>query len=42
VIFVGAGYLKQSELYRLGVLVTLFFLAVFLVIGTAWLLLVAA
>jgi DASS family divalent anion:Na+ symporter len=42
VIFVGAGYLKQSELYRLGALVTLFFLAVFLVIGTAWLLLVAA
>jgi divalent anion:Na+ symporter, DASS family len=42
VIFVGAGYLKQSELYRLGVLTTLFFLAVFLVIGTAWLLLVAA
>jgi len=41
VIFVGAGYLAQSELYRLGLLVTLFFLAVFLVIGTAWLLLVA-
>jgi DASS family divalent anion:Na+ symporter len=42
VIFVGAGYLKQSELYRLGLLVTLFFLVVFLVIGTAWLILVAA
>ena len=41
VIFVGAGYLTQRELYRLGLLVTLFFLAVFLVIGTAWLLLVA-
>jgi DASS family divalent anion:Na+ symporter len=40
VIFVGAGYLTQSELYRLGLLMTLFFVAVFLVIGTAWLLLV--
>jgi DASS family divalent anion:Na+ symporter len=41
VIFVGAGYLEQGELYRLGLLVTLFFLAVFLVIGTAWILAVA-
>ena len=40
VIFVGSGYLKQGELYRLGLLVTLFFLAVFLVIGTAWILLI--
>jgi divalent anion:Na+ symporter, DASS family len=40
VIFVGSGYLTQGELYRLGFLLTLFFLAVFLVIGTAWLLLV--
>ena len=40
VIFVGEGYLTQPELYRLGLLVTLFFLAVFLVIGTAWLLVV--
>jgi DASS family divalent anion:Na+ symporter len=40
VIFVGAGYLKQPELYRLGLLVTVFFLAVFLVIGTGWILLV--
>jgi DASS family divalent anion:Na+ symporter len=38
VIFVGAGYLTQRELYRLGLLMTLFFLAVFLVIGTAWIL----
>jgi DASS family divalent anion:Na+ symporter len=36
VIFVGSGYLKQGELYRLGLLATLFFLAVFLVVGTAW------
>jgi len=41
VIFVGSGYLTQPELYRLGLLVTLFFLAVFLVVGTAWILLVA-
>jgi len=41
VIFVSSGYLKQPELYRLGLLVTLFFLAVFLIIGTPWILLVA-
>jgi len=39
VIFVGSGYLTQRELYRMGLLTTLFFLAVFLVIGTAWILL---
>ena len=38
VIFVASGYLQQRELYRLGLFVTLFFLAVFLVIGTAWIL----
>jgi divalent anion:Na+ symporter, DASS family len=41
VIFVGSGYLTQRELYRLGLLTTLLFLAVFLVIGTGWILLVA-
>jgi len=40
VIFVASGYLKQSELYRLGGLVTLFFLLVFLTLGTAWIMLV--
>ena len=40
VIFVGSGYLTQRELYRLGLLSTLFFLAVFLTIGTGWLMLV--
>lgn len=40
VIFVSSGYLAQPELYRLGLLVTLFFLAVFLIIGTPWILLV--
>jgi DASS family divalent anion:Na+ symporter len=41
VIFVGAGYLEQGELYRMGLLSTLFFLAVFLTLGTGWILLVA-
>lgn len=41
VIFVGSGYLTQRELYRLGLLTTLFFLAVFMVIGTGWILLVS-
>jgi len=41
VIFVGSGYLTQRELYRLGALTTLFFLFVFLTVGTGWLMLVA-
>ena len=41
VIFVGSGYLTQRELYRLGAITTAFFLAVFLVIGTVWIRLVA-
>jgi DASS family divalent anion:Na+ symporter len=40
VIFVGSGYLTQRELYRLGLLMTLFFMAVFLMVGTAWILLI--
>jgi divalent anion:Na+ symporter, DASS family len=40
VIFVGSGYLTQRELYWLGLLTTLFFLIVFLTIGTGWLMLV--
>ena len=40
VIFVGSGYLTQKELYRLGLLITLFFMAVFLPVGTAWIALV--
>jgi DASS family divalent anion:Na+ symporter len=40
VIFVGSGYLTQRELYRLGLLLTLFFLVVFLVVGTAWIMLI--
>jgi DASS family divalent anion:Na+ symporter len=41
VIFVGGGYLTQGELYRLGLLTTVFCLVVFLVLGTPWLLFVA-
>ncbi len=41
VIFVGSGYLTQVELYRLGLLTTVFCLLVFLVVGTPWLLFVA-
>jgi len=40
VIFVGSGYLKQNELYKLGLLTTLFYLAIFLTLGTGWILLV--
>ena len=35
IIFVSSSYLTQPELYRLGLLVTLFFVAVFLIIGTS-------
>ena len=38
VIFVASGYLTQPELYRLGLLTTAFFLAIFLLLGTPWLL----
>ena len=40
VIFVGSCHLTQRELYRLGLRVTRFFLVVFLVVGTAWILLI--
>jgi DASS family divalent anion:Na+ symporter len=39
-LFAGSGYLTQGELYRLGILTTLFNLAVYLLIGLPWLLLV--
>jgi DASS family divalent anion:Na+ symporter len=41
VIFVGSGYLTQRELYRLGALTTAFCFAVYLAVGTPWLLLLA-
>jgi DASS family divalent anion:Na+ symporter len=40
IIFVASGYLTQRELYRLGFLTTLYFMAVFLLIGTPWVLFV--
>jgi DASS family divalent anion:Na+ symporter len=40
VIFVGSNYLTQIELYRLGLMTTIFCMLVFLVIGTPWLLFV--
>jgi len=40
VIFVASGYLTQRELYRLGLLMTAFFLVVFMGVGTGWILLV--
>jgi DASS family divalent anion:Na+ symporter len=41
IIFVGSGYLKQSELYRLGLMTTFLFLVIFILIGTPWVLLVS-
>jgi len=41
VIFVGSNYLTQGELYRLGLLTTVFCMLLFLLIGTPWLLFVA-
>lgn len=38
IIFVASGYLKQRELYILGLLTTLAFMIVYLVVGTPWLL----
>ena len=40
IIFVASGYLKQGELYKLGLVTTLAFMAVYLVIGTPWVLFV--
>ena len=38
VIFVASDYLTQGELYRLGLMTTIFCLLVFLLIGTPWIL----
>jgi divalent anion:Na+ symporter, DASS family len=40
VIFVGGGYLKQRELYRLGALTTGAYFLVFMLLGTPWILFV--
>jgi DASS family divalent anion:Na+ symporter len=39
-LFAGSGYLSQGELYRLGAIITVFNLLVFLVVGAPWLALV--
>ena len=39
-LFAGSGFLSQAELYRLGALTTAFNLAIYLVVGVPWLLLV--
>lgn len=36
IIFAASGYLKQSELYKLGLITTIAFLAVYLLIGSPW------
>jgi DASS family divalent anion:Na+ symporter len=41
IIFAASGYLTQGELYRMGLIITLAFLAVFLLVGTPWVLFVA-
>jgi DASS family divalent anion:Na+ symporter len=41
IIFAASGYLTQRELYKLGFLITLAFLAVYLLIGSPWVYFVA-
>ena len=36
IIFAASGYLTQRELYQLGLITTLAFLAVYLLIGSPW------
>jgi DASS family divalent anion:Na+ symporter len=38
IIFVASGYLKQGELYRLGLFTTLAYMLIYLLIGTPWIL----
>lgn len=38
IIFVASGYLKQGELYRLGLFTTLALMLIYLVVGTPWIL----
>ena len=42
IIFVASGYLKQGELYRLGLFTTIAFMLVYLLIGTPWILFLAS
>jgi len=40
-LFAGSGFLSQGDLYRLGALTTAFNLAIYLLVGTPWLVLVS-
>jgi DASS family divalent anion:Na+ symporter len=40
-LFAGSGYLSQRELYRLGLITTVFNLAIYIVVGVPWLMFVA-
>jgi len=40
-LFAGSGYLAQGDLYRLGAITTGISVAIYFVIGTGWLLMVA-
>jgi hypothetical protein len=40
VIFVTSGYLRQGELYRLGLVATAYCTLIFLLVGTPWILFV--
>jgi DASS family divalent anion:Na+ symporter len=40
VLFAASGYVPQRELYRVGAVVTAILLAIFLTVGTAWILLI--
>ena len=39
-LFAASGYLSQGELYRLGAITTAISLVIYLVVGTAWLMLI--
>jgi len=41
VIYVGSGYIEASEIYKVGGIVTFVNTAVFLIVGTAWILLIS-
>jgi DASS family divalent anion:Na+ symporter len=42
IIFAASGYLTQRELYKMGLITTLAFMALFLLIGTPWVLFVTS
>jgi DASS family divalent anion:Na+ symporter len=41
-LFAGSGFLSQRDLYRLGGITTAFNVALYLIVGTPWLMLVTA